>query len=551
MQDDLLERGRQALTCGLWEEARELLENAVKRDDTPQALEELAWACWWLNDIPAVFDVREKAYHAFIRDNDKRGASRMASWLGLDCLELSGEFAVANGWFQRAENLLEGEPDCRELVIIKSLKANLAFRAGKNPERALALIDEALALSKTLNNIEGRMLGEGLKGFILVTEGRVTEGMQLLDEATLIATSDTVGDIRGITTTCCFLIDACNRIRDYDRADQWCNRVREICTRWHHRAAFATCRTQYAMVLIWRGSWKQAEDELLSAAKELQAYRPTGVNASSIRLADLRRRQGRWKEAMDLLDGIKSHWLKPLVCGELAFDRGFYDDALQFVGKFLRQVPHHEKTERLAGVELLLRIHVQLGRLDEAEAAFRELQEIQQAIGTTPLKAAKLDAGGILERARGNTAAARQYLEHAIDLYEQLVCPFEASRARLVLASVLSDLNLVSQAEVEVQAAMQTFEQLGAEKDFARAKSMIGKLGSAAMESSSEFTSRECAVLRLITQGMNNEEIADKLFLSVRTVEKHLSNIYQKLGVNGKSARAYAASYASRNLKLN
>lgn len=549
MQNDLLERGRQALAGGMWEEARTLLEDAVRNDNSPKALEELAWACWWLNDIPAVFDVRTRTFNAFLRDNDKRGASRTASWLGLDCLELSGEFAVANGWFQRAENLLEGEPDCRELGLIKALKATLAFRAEKDPARALMLIDESLLLSKATGDVEGQMLAEGIKGLILVTEGRVTEGMRLLDEATLIAVSGTTGDVRGITTTCCFLIDACNRIRDYERADQWCSRVREICKRWRYRAAFASCRTQYAMVLIWRGSWSEAEDELVSAAKELRAYRPAGVNVATIRLADLRRRQGRWKEAMELLDEVKSHWLKPLVCGALAFDREFYDDALQFVEKFLRQIPGHEKTERIEGVELLLRIYVQLGKLDEeAVSVLNELREIEQSIATPPLKAARLDAEGTLEWARQNSNSARQHLEHAIDLYEQMACPFEASRARITLARVLSDLNLISQAEAEIQTAMTVFEHLGAEKNFARAKSMIRKLGTPTSDSGA-FTSRELSVLRLIAEGKNNEEIADKLFLSVRTVEKHLTNIYQKLGVSGKSARAYAASFASSKLK--
>jgi len=57
----------------------------------------------------------------------------------------------------------------------------------------------------------------------------------------------------------------------------------------------------------------------------------------------------------------------------------------------------------------------------------------------------------------------------------------------------------------------------------------------------------ELEVLNLIAEGRNNEEIAEKLFLSIRTVEKHLTNIYQKLGISGKSARAFAASYSIKN----
>ncbi len=546
MDEELLKKGREALAEGSWEKARKILEESVRVNESAEALEDLAWACWWMNDIAAVFDVRARAYQAFIDKNDKRGASRAASWLGLDCLELSGEFAVANGWFQRAESLLEGDVRCKEFAMITNLKANLAFRAEHNPEKALKLLEESLSLAKSLEVVEAQMIAEALKGFILVTEGRVIEGMKLLDEATVIALSESSGDIRSVTTTCCFLIDACNRVRDYERADQWCVRVKEICKRWRHRAVFATCRTQYAAVLIWRGEWMEAEQELLAAIEELKTFRPVSVNAALVRLADLRRRQGKWSDASGILDQIKSHWMKQLICAELAFDRSFYEDAWQAAEKFLRQIPSHEKTERIAGVELLLRIYLQLGKIDEAIATLAELQEIEEDIATPPLRAARLHAEGTLDWARKDFAIARQHLEDAIDIYEDLTCPFEASRARLMLANVLAELGQLRQAESEIQMAADTFAKLGAEKDLARAKSMIRHFQSVTTESDTDFTDREADILKLIAQGKNNNEIADKLFLSVRTVEKHLTNIYQKLDVAGKSARAFAAAYATR-----
>jgi tetratricopeptide (TPR) repeat protein len=244
MEQDFLKMGRNALSVGAWEEARDHLEHCVQVEASAAALEELAWAYWWLNDMQQVFDLRIKAHHAYHGKNDKRGASRTASWLGLDYLEFNGEYAIANGWFQRAENLLEGVEGCKELCLIKTLKSNLAFRVDKNIPVALSILDETIELSKSIGDLEGLMLAEALKGFILVTEGNVREGMQLLDEATVLALSEESGDIHRITTTCCFLIDACQRIRDYERAGQWCNKVKEICKRWRQQAVCATCRTQ-------------------------------------------------------------------------------------------------------------------------------------------------------------------------------------------------------------------------------------------------------------------------------------------------------------------
>jgi len=123
MENDLLTRGRNALSTGAWEKARALLEDAVKKEESAEVYEELAWACWWLNDLPGVFEKRLKAYHLFLKNNNKLGASRTAGWTGLDYLEIKGEFAVANGWLRRAEHLLNGIPDSWEQSFIKILRA--------------------------------------------------------------------------------------------------------------------------------------------------------------------------------------------------------------------------------------------------------------------------------------------------------------------------------------------------------------------------------------------------------------------------------------------
>ncbi|HEY9488934.1 MAG TPA: LuxR C-terminal-related transcriptional regulator [Chryseosolibacter sp.] len=547
--NDFLTNGRHALSIGAWKEARQFLEAAMHINGSPEVMEDLAWACWWLNDMPAAFKFRSKAFDGFIDQNNRRGASRTASWLGLDYLEFNGDFAVANGWFQRAENLLEGVEVCAELGIVKLLKANLSFRVDKDPERALQLADETISLSKKLNNVDGQMIGEAFKGFIMVTEGNVPEGMRLLDEATIIALTTKTGDIRMITTTCCFLIDACERIRDYERAGQWCNQVKEICKRWENRAVFASCRTQYASILILRGDWKEAENELLNARTELKKFKPASENAALIRLGDLRRRQGRWDEAARLFEEVKAHPLKAFHCAALSYDKGNFQEALNLAERFLRQIPQHEKTERISGLELLIKIYLKLGRLAEAEQMFKELTETTKAIHTPPLIAASLEADGLLDLAKGNHHSARQKLEDAADKYDNLVSPFEASRVRMVLPEALVALDQMSLAESVLQSALDTFKKLGAQKDSEKAKCLLKNLSKGDPSQSVQlFTGREIAVLKLIAEGKNNEKIAETLFVSVRTVEKHLSNIYQKLGVSGKSARVFAASYSIRKL---
>jgi ATP/maltotriose-dependent transcriptional regulator MalT len=551
MANEQLNKGRLALSTGEWEKARELLEEALKEEESPEVYEELGWSSWWLNDAAGVFENRLKAYNLFLENNNKFGASRNASWLGLDYIEFKGEFAVASGWLQRAESLLEGMPDSWELGLIKILKARWAFQAEKNTELAFKLLDDSLILSKSQHYTDGEMLAEALKGFILVVEGKVSEGMPLLDEATLLATTSEKADINITTVTCCFLIDACERIRDYERASQWCNNVKEICERWRFKAMFANCKMKYAGVLILQGKWDEAEEELLTAVSELKKFRPAQIKACTVRLADLKRRQGKWNEAEKLLNDVESHPLKPLFYSTLYYDKSEYESALGMAEKYLRRISVKEKAERTTGIELLLRIYIKLGKIDQAKNFLNELSDIADSINTLPLKASFLSASGIYNFEIQVYETAKQNIEDAVEIFEKIKLPFELARDKVILSEILIKLRRFAQAEGELNGAMNIFKELGAEKDFERAKYLLKNLykdkADETEKNKYEFTGRELEVLRLIAEGKNNEEIAGKLFLSVRTVEKHLTNIYSKLGISGKSARAYAASYALKH----
>ena len=551
LTNELLNKGRTALSVGEWEKARDYLQEALSENISPEIYEELGWACWWLNDASGVFENRTIAFNLYIEKDNKLGAARNACWMGVDYIEFKGEFAVASGWFKRAENLLEGLPPSSELCMFKILKARWSFQVDKNSELAFKLLDESLQMSKSLKNIDGEMLAEALKGFILVVEGNIAEGMPLLDDATLLAINSDQSDIKFTTITCCYLIDACERIRDYERATQWCDNVKELCKRWRYKAMFANCRMKHAGILIWKGDWNEAEEELLPTANELQEFRPNQVSACTVRLADLKRRQGKWIEAEELLSKVESHPLKQLFSAFLYFDRQEYEKALDIAERYLRRFRLNEMAERTVVLELLININIKLFKMEQAQSLLNELKEIVSSINTLPLKAALLNAEGNLNFANYNYEQAKHNLEDAIDIYDKIKSAFESARARALLAEVLVKLNKFAQAEGELDTAMNKFKDLGAAKDFEKTRFTLKNLykenAAASDKNQFEFTGRELEVLRLISEGKNNEEIAEKLFLSVRTVEKHLTNIYSKVGVSGKSARAYVASYAIKH----
>ena len=103
-------RGDDALARGAWTEAREAFEKALARRESPEALEGLGTAAWWLDLADLVFESRERAYRLVHRARRQGGASRVAVWIAWDCWAFRGETAVANGWLQRARRLLDGEP---------------------------------------------------------------------------------------------------------------------------------------------------------------------------------------------------------------------------------------------------------------------------------------------------------------------------------------------------------------------------------------------------------------------------------------------------------
>ena len=166
------------------------------------------------------------------------------------------------------------------------------------------------------------MVGRALGGFARVTAGSVVEGLQELDEVNAAVLAGEMSDRVMIGLACCYLIAACERIRDFERAVQWCDRLKAFCEKWGFRPLFAVCRTQYASVCMWRGAWAEAERELTSATDELAASRPAMTGEGFVRLGELRRRQGKLDEAMALFDRCGSHPLASLGRASVTFDRG-------------------------------------------------------------------------------------------------------------------------------------------------------------------------------------------------------------------------------------
>jgi LuxR family transcriptional regulator, maltose regulon positive regulatory protein len=548
---DLLDAGWLALSKGDWSVARAIFEEAVSAEETPEALEGLGWAAYCLDDERLTFDSRERAYRLYRERGNGPAAARVASWLAEASLEFRGEPAVANGWLQRAHGLLdefEPGPDHGWLAL---QEADIALALDEDTSTARRHATRAVELGRRFGVPELEMVGLGIEGRALVSEGALDEGMRRLDEATAAALAGEAKNLFCVGWACCYLISACERVRDYDRAGQWCRRVGEFCEQHAIGNLLGVCRTHYAGVLTWQGRWDEAEHELRSAADSFAASRPPMVGDALVRLGELRRRQGRLDDAEELFSRCEGHALALVGRAAVALDRGRGDEAAELADRYLRRFPTPNRMERCAALELAVRAHLGFDDSDGAREAVAELCEIASRAGTTPLRASALAGEGMILAAEGDHDAARRSFEDALDLLAASDAPFETARVRLELAATLTALGRHRAARGEIETALAVFQELGADREVGRAEAMLGRLRgarravpkAAADGPLGELSSRELEVLALIAEGLTNQEIAERLVLSRHTVNRHVTNILRKLGL---PTRAAAASLAAR-----
>jgi LuxR family maltose regulon positive regulatory protein len=458
---DWIERGRNALSGGGWVEARACFEQALGCSDSAEAWDGLSWACWWLEDGTAAIQAREHAYRLYKDAGERRSAARMAIWLANDHLDFRGEQAVAQGWSRRATRILGDLAPAPEHGWLAALEAQFALEAGDLAE-AMRIGTRVRQLGRDLGITDLEMLGLATEGLALVTGGELKEGMWRLDEAAAAALGGEYEQFVGVGWTCCYLIYACERVRDYDRAAQWCRNDEEFAERMRIQFLNGVCRVHYAAVLTWHGSWKEADEVLSKAIGNLAATRPPFALEGMVRLADLRRRQGRIEEAERLFMEAESHPMAAVGMAELSLDRDDPGGAIPVAERVLRQLPLANKTQRATALELVVRAKSASGDTHGAQVHLEELRSVAQAVPTNPLRAAASFCEGVVAAAAGDHDSAAVAFEDAAALFAASDAPYELGRARTELARTLAELGRKDVARREAAAALMVLERTGA-----------------------------------------------------------------------------------------
>jgi LuxR family transcriptional regulator, maltose regulon positive regulatory protein len=339
----------------------------------PEALEDASWAAWWRDDAAAVFDAREAAFRLYRTRGQTAGAARMATWLACDHLDFNGASSVAGGWLRRARRLLESQPESAEHGWLAFHEGYLAEGSGDSA-RACDLARQAADIGRRLDIADLQMLGLALEGASLVACAQIDAGMRCLDEATATALEAEADVPIANAWTFCFLVSACVAVRDFKRAFEWCDRIAEFAARYHSRYMLGFCRAYYGAVHIWRGEWTEAETLLEAAVEDLACSRPAYAADALVWLAELRRRQGRTDEALQLLDKA-GDWSRPRVCrARLALDAGDAVRAIELAERCLRQTPKERTLDYAPALEVLVQARARRGKLDAAHDALNALR---------------------------------------------------------------------------------------------------------------------------------------------------------------------------------
>ncbi|HET6563274.1 MAG TPA: LuxR C-terminal-related transcriptional regulator [Marmoricola sp.] len=531
--------------------ARAAYERLLARHESAEALEGLAAACRPLDDISGTVAVLERAYRLRVDAGEAAEAAHDACLLADVELTELGNSAVASGWLSRARHHFRAVPADPGQVVLEALSAYRAIAYEKDPDAARSFATRALAFAERLGDGADEVMGKAFLGFVDVMLGDLEPGFGLLDEATAAALAGELPPLADLDVYC-LLVSACERVRDFDRADQWAQRVLALATGAGSDGFATFARTQYASLLIWRGRWPEAEATLERVLADAGGRPMTAAMAMVLR-ASLRRRQGRLDDALlELARAEREPYRRAVrhavlsARARIELDRGEAQAAADLADRYLHAVSPSDLIERVDALETLVRARVVLGELDVADAAATDLDSAAATIGLDAVRAAALATRAEVSRARGTLGDARRQLEDAITLLDSVGLAPDATTARIALAEVLLDLGRPESARAAADAAHAGAAQLGARRDLDAATRVLARIRGDGAGDAAGMTPREVEIVRLIADGLTNAEIAVRLVLSPRTVERHVSNIYLKVGATGPAARTVAVAHARR-----
>lgn len=538
---DLVHLGREAFGRGAWSEALDQLMAADRQAPLePDALELAATVAFLTGRHDETVSFWTRAHLELIGRGHVRRAARAAFWLGFQLFQ-RGDRALGGGWIARAHRLLDPDEDCVESGYLL-IPAALGALAKGDYEAAYETFRRAGDCGARFDDSDLVTLARLGQGQARIKAGDCAAGVPLLDEAMVAVAADEVSPaVKGLVY--CAVIEVYREIFDLRRAQEWTAALSGWCEAHPDLLPYrGQCLVRRSEILRLHGAWADAARDVSLACERLAT--PPGEPAAGLAFyqkAELHRLRGEFDHA-EAAYREASRW-GYLVQPGLALLRLATGD-LQAAAAAIRRVVDESSDRRTRSTVLPAYVEIMLAvdQPELAEEAADELAQIATQLAAPLLRAMADHARGAVLLTQGDAQSALRAFRSAWANWEELEVPYEAARTRVLIGLACRKLGDEDSAALELDAARWGFEQLGAAPDLRRVDELTTRRGNGtAANHAHGLSPRELQVLRRVAAGATNKAIGVELFISERTVERHVSNIFTKLRV---SSRAAATAFA-------
>ena len=533
-----LERGRVAFERQAWGAAYAELSRADNEGSLgPEDLDRLALAAYLTGEQDVWMDAWTRAHNEFLSRGERESAVQCSFRLALGLI-MHDEPAQASGWLSRSRRVLDDAGlDCVERGYLL-VPAALEVYWGGDTAAGHAMFAEAAEIGVRFQEADLTALARLGMGETLVHLGNPRRGIPLLDEAMASVLAGEVSPLI-VGMIYCAMLDCCTRIFDMRRAQEWTAAFARWCEAQPDLVPYrGDCLVNRAEIMRLRGEWPDAMEEVRRACERLALPSSRSWAGSAFyQQGEVHRLRGEFGEAEDAYRET-SRWGRSPQPGLalLRLAQGRPDAAVSAISLALAEAGDAIARSRLLPAQV--EISLAAGHVEAARAAAGELAQIAVMLDVPFLHALTAHATGAVGLNEGDSLGALSALRKAVGIWQALEAPYEAARARVLIAAACRSLGDEDGASFERDAALQVFQTLDARPDLERASALSH---ARTTSGTGGLTARELDVLRLVATGKTNHAIAQELFLSDHTVRRHLQNVFAKLGV---SSRAAATAFA-------